>query len=315
VERAWEAGITVVVSAGNRGPDSGTVTSPADDPYVITVGSSNDEGTVSNIGDDQVPVFSGRGPTAEGLAKPDVVSPGVSTLSLRSPGSYIDQNYGDTAAFGQHYFKGTGTSMSTATVAGVAAQILQKDPSLTPNKVKFRLMETARAIGNRDSNAAGKGLIDAYAAATTLKVGEANLGVQPSLGLGSIDAARGSLDVWVETPLGSAALDGEVTAQTDPEAIDPTNPLGMVAYDPVSFTSTGWDATKWSATKWSATKWSATKWSGAEFEATKWSGTKWSGTKWSNADWDATKWSSTDWDATKWSGTKWSSSWYAVAWN
>ena len=315
VERAWAAGIAVVVSAGNRGPETGTVTSPADNPYVITVGASNDQGTSSSINDDVVPVFSGRGPTAEGLAKPDVVSPGVSTVSLRSPGSYIDQNFGSTASVGDHYFKGTGTSMATATVAGAVAQILQHNPRLTPDQIKYRLMDTARPIATTDPNLAGEGLIDSYAAATSPSTGLANVGLTPSTGLGSIDAARGSLDVWVETPGGSVALDGEITAQTNPEAIDPTNPLGLIAYDPVTFTSTGWDGSKWSGSKWSTDEWAGSKWSGAEFQATTWDGSKWSGSKWSNADWDGSKWSNIDWDGSKWSGSKWSTAWYAAAWD
>src|SRR5260370_27959002 len=50
VERAWKNGIVVVVAAGNNGrylPTSGyaTVTSPGNDPYVITVGAMKTMGT------------------------------------------------------------------------------------------------------------------------------------------------------------------------------------------------------------------------------------------------------------------------------
>ncbi|MBM3795353.1 MAG: hypothetical protein FJW31_15105 [Acidobacteria bacterium] len=45
MERAWNAGIVVVVSAGNEGRNNsvgtkgyGTITSPGNDPLVITVG-------------------------------------------------------------------------------------------------------------------------------------------------------------------------------------------------------------------------------------------------------------------------------------
>ena len=51
VERAWQAGIVVVVSAGNGGPFNGTILSPGDDPLVITVGSLDDQGAVSSSGD------------------------------------------------------------------------------------------------------------------------------------------------------------------------------------------------------------------------------------------------------------------------
>src|SRR5918994_1796884 len=45
VERAWAAGMTVVVAAGNEGPGAGTITKPADDPWVVTVGDTDDRGT------------------------------------------------------------------------------------------------------------------------------------------------------------------------------------------------------------------------------------------------------------------------------
>ena len=314
-EMMWKSGIVVVTSSSNRGDAPGTVTSPGDDPYVITVGASNHEGSVS-VGDDRVPLFSGRGPTASnGIAKPDVVAPGVSTVSLNSPGSHIDQNYGATAALPGGYFKGTGTSMSTATVAGVVAQMLQADPSLTPDQVKFRLTDTARPIVDTDPNVAGHGVVDAYGAARSTATGVANQNVESSTGLGLLGLSRGSLDVWVKAPLGSVQLTGELTAQTDPDLVDLTNPLGLLSWDGTAYATVGWDATKWTATKWTTEEWTATKWTGATFEATKWTGTKWTGTKWTSADWDATKWTGTDWDATKWTGTKWTSHWYAVAWN
>jgi serine protease AprX len=58
VEAAWKAGITVVVAAGNFGRDNsygehgyGTITAPGNDPYVITVGATNDKGTYSTTDD------------------------------------------------------------------------------------------------------------------------------------------------------------------------------------------------------------------------------------------------------------------------
>src|SRR6266568_9029454 len=76
VERAWQAGIVVVVSAGNAGPNPQTISKPADDPFVVTVGATDDRGT-PGLGDDTVPDFSSKGPTAaDGIQKPDVVAPG-----------------------------------------------------------------------------------------------------------------------------------------------------------------------------------------------------------------------------------------------
>ena len=44
VERAWDSGIVVTVSASNNGPGAGTVTKPGDDPLVITVGAVRRQG-------------------------------------------------------------------------------------------------------------------------------------------------------------------------------------------------------------------------------------------------------------------------------
>jgi len=85
VERAWAAGIVVVVAAGNRGRDNsfntngyGTIGSPGNDPYVITVGAMRDMGTVSRA-DDLIASYSSKGPTAlDKVVKPDLVAPGQS---------------------------------------------------------------------------------------------------------------------------------------------------------------------------------------------------------------------------------------------
>ena len=315
VERAWKSGIVVVVSAGNSGPDESTVMKPGDDPYVITVGSSNDEGTLP-ISDDRVPVFSSRGPTrANGFAKPDVVSPGVHTVSLRSPGSAIDQQFGSVARVGDDYFRGTGTSMSTATVSGVVAQILQAKPGLNPDQVKYRLTSTARPIAATNHTAVGAGLIDAFGAATSSASKRANAGLTPAGGLGGLQPARGSLSVDAQSPAGWVGLSGEYVAQGDPRLIDPSNPLGLVPFISVDFSLTGWDPLTWNLTSWATEDWLATAWEGTQWRATVWDGTQWRGTQWRNEDWTGTQWRYSEWDGTQWRASNWQSAWYAAAWD
>lgn len=112
---AQAAGIVVVVSASNRGPDAGTIAKPGDDPWVITVGSTDDRGTVA-VADDVLPDFSSRGPTAaDGIAKPDVAAPGAHVVSLRAPGSAIDEQF--PAFIDGAYRRGSGTSMAAAVVS------------------------------------------------------------------------------------------------------------------------------------------------------------------------------------------------------
>jgi serine protease AprX len=315
VERAWASGIAVVVSAGNSGPGAATVMKPGDDPYVITVGASNDEGSMA-VSDDRVPVFSSRGPTrANGLSKPDLVSPGVHTVSLRSPGSAIDQRYGATAALDGSYFKGTGTSMATATVTGIVAQMLDGEPELTPDQVKFRLMSTARPIADRAGLVAGAGLVDAQAAATSGDMRSANQGLSLSDGLGSLQADRGSAGIEIVTPLGQLALQGEYIAQTDVTKVSLTNPAGLVPWAGATWKAEGWDPASWEGATWKTDEWAGATWKGATWKATVWDGATWKGATWKNADWDGATWKYADWDGATWKASSWQTAWYAAAWD
>ncbi len=59
--RAWQAGLVVVASAGNRGPDAMTVGVPGNVPYVITAGAMTDSYTPEVVTDDQLASFSSAG--------------------------------------------------------------------------------------------------------------------------------------------------------------------------------------------------------------------------------------------------------------
>jgi serine protease AprX len=316
VQKAWKAGIVVVVSAGNNGPNYRTVLKPADDPYVITVGASNDELTASPS-DDRVPAFSSRGPTkANGLAKPDVVAPGTHTISLRSPGSAIDQTFGVTARVDNDYFRGTGTSMAAATVTGVVAQMLEASPAAVPDVVKNRLLTTTTRIADTDKYASGRGLVNAYAAATSTSTTKANQGLLLGLstGLGSVGNDRASLPIDLVTPAGEIALQGEYTSQYDEQRISLSNPLGLVPWSSLTYTTTGWDPVTWLLTSWLDADWGAAKWKAAKWKETVWEAAKWKGTEWENLDWVAAKWKGSEWDAAKWKATSFMSSWYAAGW-
>lgn len=162
VEKVWQAGIVVCAAAGNDGPRSGTINSPGTDPKIITVGALDDKDT-TRITDDAVAAFSSRGPTIDGLTKPDVIAPGARIVSLRSPNSYLDRN-NRHARVGEWYLSMSGTSMATPICAGVTALILEACPRYNPVDVKRLLLAACRKI-NPDPNSQGAGLVDVQAAA------------------------------------------------------------------------------------------------------------------------------------------------------
>ena len=86
VEILWFNGIVVVTSAGNNGSGSGPVTlyPPANDPFVITVGAADDQGTTS-LSDDAVATFSAYGTTARRLRQARSCRTGAQHLSVCWP--------------------------------------------------------------------------------------------------------------------------------------------------------------------------------------------------------------------------------------
>jgi serine protease AprX len=153
-KRVVDAGVVVVAAAGNWGkhidgtPVWGGIAAPGNAPWVITVGASSTNGTPSR-GDDTMATFSSRGPTyLDWGAKPDLVAPGVGTVSLSAPGSNFYNTRPTALVPGRdgslEYLSLSGTSMAAPVVSGVVAQMLQVNPTLTPNAVKAILEYTAQ---------------------------------------------------------------------------------------------------------------------------------------------------------------------------
>ena len=184
VEAAWKAGIVVVCAAGNSGranaaqtagaPNDGwgtaygSINSPANDPYVITVGATKrlaagksagkGNGTGKNA-TDLIASYSGRGPSRVDLVlKPDIIAPGNQVISVVAKNSNLFAYDGGTNQIPQSYymnqganlsnpsasyFRLSGTSMAAPVVAGAAALLLQANPHLSPDTIKARLMASA----------------------------------------------------------------------------------------------------------------------------------------------------------------------------
>src|ERR1700722_6716298 len=154
VEAASRSGIVVVIAAGNLGRNGySTILSPGNSPHAITVGAMKTEGTDTGS-DDLIASYSSKGPTYIDLTvKPDIVAPGNLVVSLLAPGSTLAKTYPQNVVGPSYYhpastgpaeyFELSGTSMATPVVSGAVALMLQKDPTLTPDTVKARLMKTA----------------------------------------------------------------------------------------------------------------------------------------------------------------------------
>jgi serine protease AprX len=283
VEQAWHAGIVVVVAAGNTGPKAGTISKPGDDPLVVTVGAADDRETPA-LSDDRLPNFSSRGPTHDGLAKPDVVAPGARLVSLRLADSYVEEVAGPGSFAGtpyDAYRRGSGTSMATAVTSGAVALLLQRHPDWSPDRVKYALMATTHKVAARDRMLVGAGLI-AVDRADAAGPGLGNTAASTvATGAGSIDASRG--DVRLGTCRGSAdcaecdvhggcpPLEGEQTAQDR-------------AYNGGQYARANWDEASWYTSQWSAplldTGWYGNTWLGNTWMGNTWLGNTWMGSSW-----------------------------------
>jgi serine protease AprX len=274
VERAWAAGVAVIVAASNRGPDPRTVSKPGDDPFVVTVGAIDDRGT-KGLGDDVLPDFTSRGPTAaDGIAKPDVVAPGAHIVSLRAPGSTIDSlftNYIDGA-----YRAGSGTSMATGVVSGIAALLLQANPGWSPDRLKYALLHTTRPTASADPMAVGSGLVDAYQAAFAAPAGTANQGLARSNGRGTLYQSRGSVRMTVDDPdSGNVGI-----------LLGPLLTAQLLLWDPLGWTTSNWDRNTWYSTGWATSRWVPLDWYGSDWPGTNWRNDYiWYGSAWSGGAW------------------------------
>ena len=259
VEAAWASGITVVTSAGNGGSNS--VTSPGDDPWVITVGSSDSAGTGSTA-DDSLASWSGR-KRFLGYAKPDVVAPGVSVVSLRAAGSTIDAA-NPQARIGDVYFRGSGTSMSTALVSGAAAVLLEHHPNATPDDVKGSLVDGGIAV---------KG------------------SAAPGIDLQRADDATPQSDWWQRFPMAFDGLGRRFGSQM---------PWAASRWTASRWTASRWTATRWTASRWTASRWTASRWTASRWTASRWTDSGWTDADWTASRWTASRWTDASWNALGW---------------
>jgi len=221
-EILWFNGIVVVTATGNKTATNGyepVLAAPANDPFVITVGASDEKGD-SRRKNDSIASFTAYEETADGFVKPDLMAPGVNIVSVLSADSAWSVTHGDRMTTDGNYFRLSGASMATPMVSAAVALLLQAEPALTPDQVKYRLLQTAGKVGK------GK-YLDVYALITQKTTESANSGIAASQLL------------WT----GSEPVQWQ-----------------SVNWNAVNWNAVNWNAVNWNAVNWNAVNWNATDW-------------------------------------------------------
>jgi serine protease AprX len=328
VEAAWRAGIVVVASAGNDGLASPSLANPALDPAIIAVGSVDLNGTVDAT-DDFVPDFAQHGDVNRSV---DFIAPGTHVLGLGVPSSYVDSTQ-TTGKVGTRFQRGSGTSQSTAVVSGLAALLVQKYPTATPDQIKAMLVQsghpllhvasTVKTLGLSTSLSSlvtdiglavdswweGSGAVDVSALVAVKAAPAVTPQTLTAKGTGSVELSRGTTHL----------ISGTVTLNTNVDIFG--RPFGGATWVKATLAGTTWtggtyNGLKWTGAGWLNGQWTGMRWSNADWAGMRWSGMRWSGLVWDGMRWSGAKWSDATWAGATWSGAKWSdSSWAGMRWS
>lgn len=231
LEILWFNGLTVVVSVGNNGngPD-GYLYAPANDPFFIAVGATDDMDTVDKS-DDILASFSAHGNAQGGAQKPELLTPGVDIISLlASDDSNLALEHPTHTVIGPDgntYFRMSGTSMSSAVASGAVALLLQDEPGLNPDQVKYRLMNTGSHFATPTPGPTSVSYLDILAAINGTTTATANTGIQAS-------------------------------------------ELLWTGSDPITWGSVNWGSVNWGSVNWGSVNWGSVNWGSVNWGSVNW---------------------------------------------
>jgi serine protease AprX len=207
----------------------GVVFPPANDPFVIAVGASEEMET-GDPADDILAGFSAYGTTPEGYSRPDIVAPGsyiVSTLAEHSnfKSEYQGNHSGSMDGSGNivmRQFVASGTSISAGVVSGATVLLLQAMPGLNPDQVKYLLTESATPVSG------------------TTGAGAVQLNIAHAIALGQ------SYGNVAAVPAANTGL--------------PVSQLLYTGSDPVQWNSVNWNSVNWNSVNWNSVNWNSVNW-------------------------------------------------------
>ena len=253
LERAWDAGILVVVSAGNEGAGSSGLSAPGLNPYLLSVASV--DSTVGIADAELEPtVWSSHG---DGVRDPDLAAPGRSIASYRVVDSAADID-SPTARVGDDLFLGSGTSQSAAVVSGVAARLLERFPAMTPDQVKSTLTASAVPSTVADSKAVGHGVVDGAAA--------------------------------LASPFFTSPDQSHLSARGPQTGAPAQGSWDGGSWDGGSWDGGSWDGGSWDGGSWDGGSWDGGSWDGGSWDGGSWDGGSWDGGSWDGGSWDGGSW-------------------------
>jgi serine protease AprX len=211
---------------------------PANDPFALSVGATDTNGT-TDPSDDTLTPWSSYGTTLDGAAKPEIVAPGRLIMSYLAPASVLGTQAPAANWAPRHsYAEISGTSFSAPQVAGAAAVLFQQHPDWTPGQVKWVLASTARPVSGSTAGSLDLAAATQFAG-TPL---DANAGLQLS---------QFGLPSWVQGILNGQSFHGN------------------------SWNGNSWNGNSWNANSWNGNSWNANKWSGNSWNANSWNDHGW----------------------------------------
>jgi serine protease AprX len=262
VEKLWFGGVTVVAAAGNYGVAGGpsrVMYAPGNDPFVITVGAVDLGGTVG-VGNDTTPAWSAYGYTYDGFWKPEIGAPGRYMVGpVPAASTLASEKAANVTAPG--YIQLSGTSFASPAAAGAAAQLIARNPSLTPGQVKGALMLTAKVPPKAPGGSVGRGEINADQAALVTNPSNADAALDRFL---MPDPAGGSAPVFNAVAWSDAAK-------------------AAVSWDAVAWSDVAWSDVSWSNVSWNDVAWSDVSWLDVSAADVSWNDVSWNDVSYEDA--------------------------------